>query len=165
MLNSLQLASFSASLPIYEQYWKMEISPFINLIFSDARLDWWVADITAITIRKVTLIPIMRKIMVSLFTSVSFALEYLKCTATFRSSAEPLPDYNPQFLSHTYNFLESLCIYYILTCDHKHKFPFTKVLTIGINLYSTVLIDYNTIAKMGTFMHSTFILFIFLGSA
>ena len=56
---------------------------------------------------------------------------------------EPLPDYNPQFLSHNYNFLESLCIYYILTCDHKHKFPFTKVLTIAINLF------YNVIYKTG----------------
>ena len=42
----------------------------------------------------------------------------------WRSSAEPLPDYNPLFVSHIYNDLKSLCIYYILTCDHRHKYPF-----------------------------------------
>lgn len=60
-------------------------------------------------------------------------------------SLEPLSDYNHALYGlppHTYNDLESLCIYYRLTHDHKYKFPFTEVLSIAINLYPAVLIDY-----------------------
>jgi hypothetical protein len=59
----------------------------------------------------------------------------------FRSLHEPLPHYNYSVcferspLCRTYSDLESVCIYYKLTHDHKYRFPFTKVSSIAINLY------------------------------
>ena len=41
-------------------------------------------------------------------------------------------------LTETWN---QFAIYYTLTDDHKHKFPFAKVLSIAINYHITVLID------------------------